>query len=488
MSSHCFSTSNTLPYHSRTASYRQDIDGLRAIAVLAVLFFHASPNWMPGGFIGVDIFFVISGFLISNIVFQGLQKETFNLREFYARRVIRIFPALLVVLGAVLIFGWAALLASEYKQLGRYTVGGTLFFSNFLSWHDAGYFDSNADKKPLLHLWSLGVEEQFYLLWPLAVMLLRRRSNRILMLVGVCGLSSFLANIIFVQYYPVAAFYSPFSRFFELMSGAAIAYLGQLHAKPMDIRNADGNVRYGFQNNVMSTAGAIAIVSSFLLIDSGSKFPGLWVMLPILGTMLLIMAGPKALINRYILNLRPLVWFGLISYPLYLWHVPILSFARIIVGGVPSREVRFLCIPVAVGLAWLTFRFIELPIRSRAYHPSKKVLGPIVLSLIVAMACISLAGGVLYWRDGFPERLPTLKGIEQAAFEATNESKRGLAVSLCDVAIPNSARCLLSTFSESEKLLVIGDSHEGALAPGLYRAIQEVRPSVSLVLQTEGGC
>jgi peptidoglycan/LPS O-acetylase OafA/YrhL len=488
MNAHWISTSDTLPQYCRTVSYRKDIDGLRAIAVLAVLFFHASPNWMPGGFIGVDIFFVISGFLISGIVFQGLNKETFTLREFYARRVIRIFPALLVVLGSVLMFGWFSLLASEYKQLGRYTVGGTLFLSNFLSWHDAGYFDANADTKPLLHLWSLGVEEQFYLLWPLAVMLLSRASNRILMLVGVFALLSFLTNIISVQSDPVAAFYSPFSRIFELMAGAVIAYLGQPYAKPIDIRIAAGNVRYSFQNNLMSTAGAIAIVSSLLAIDSASQFPGLWVLLPILGTMLLIQAGPEGWINRYILNLRPLVWVGLISYPLYLWHVPILSFARIIVGGVPSREVRFLCIPVAVCLAWLTFRFIELPIRSRAYHPSKIVLWPIVLSLIVTMASISLAGGVLYLRNGLPERLPTLTGIEQAALEATNESKRGLAASLCDVAIPNSARCLLSKSSETEKLLVIGDSHGGALAPGLYRAIQEVRPSVSLVLQTEGGC
>ena len=245
---------------------------------------------------------------------------------------------------------------------------------------------------------------------------------------------------------------------------------------------------HGVKKNVMSTAGAIAILSGLLLIDSGRQFPGFWVLLPTLGTMMLIQAGPQAWINRHILSLRPLVWCGLISYPLYLWHLPLLSFARIIVGGVPSREVRFLCLLVAVALAWATFRFVEIPIRSRAYHHTSKALSTTVLSLIVAMITASVAAGVLYWRNGFPERLPTLAGIEQAAFVASDESKRGPFFSPCDVTLPSSARCLLSTVPETERLLVIGDSHGGALAKGLYLAIQEVRPSVSVVLQTEGGC
>jgi peptidoglycan/LPS O-acetylase OafA/YrhL len=393
----------------------------------------------------------------------------------------------LVVLGAVLIFGWFTLLASEYKQLGSETLAGTLFISNLLSWRGAGYFDTNADLKPLLHLWSLGVEGQFYLIWPLVLLLLRRRGNKIFMLIGSVAFLSFVINIISVQSDHVASFYSPLSRFFEFMAGAAIAYVGQQHAKlteVISIRKFEACV----SNNIMSTVGVIAILSGLWLIDSSRQFPGFWVLLPTLGTMMLILAGPQAWINRYVLSLCPLVWVGLISYPLYLWHLPILSFARVISGHVPSREVRFLCVLLAVGLAWATFRFVELPIRSLSYYHRFKSLGRTALSLILPMVAISVAAGVLHWRNGFPERLPTLAGIEQVAFLASEESKRRSPFSLCDVDIPTSARCARSKAPETEKLLVIGDSHSGALASGLYQAIQEVRPSVSVVLQTEGGC
>jgi len=153
--------------HLSHPKYRPDIDGLRAIAVLSVVAFHAFPSWMKGGFIGVDVFFVISGFLISTIIFENLDKGTFSFSEFYARRIKRIYPALLIVLTASIVFGWFSLLADEYKQLGKHTMAATGFISNFVLWSEAGYFDNSAETKPLLHLWSLGIEEQFYFIWPL---------------------------------------------------------------------------------------------------------------------------------------------------------------------------------------------------------------------------------------------------------------------------------------------------------------------------------
>lgn len=153
--------------HLSHPKYRPDIDGLRAIAILSVVVFHAFPSWIKGGFIGVDVFFVISGFLISTIIFENLDKGTFSLTEFYARRIKRIFPALILVLVACFAFGWFALLADEYQQLGKHIAGGAAFISNFVLWDESGYFDNAADTKPLLHLWSLGVEEQFYIIWPL---------------------------------------------------------------------------------------------------------------------------------------------------------------------------------------------------------------------------------------------------------------------------------------------------------------------------------
>ena len=468
------------------SDYRPDIDGLRAIAVLSVLFFHAFPQWMRGGFIGVDLFFVISGYLISGIIFKGLERGNFSLREFYGRRVIRIFPALIVVLGTVLVFGWFSLLGSEYKQLGSYAVAGALFFANLLSWHEHGYFDTNADLKPLLHLWSLGVEEQFYLFWPLALVLFFRRSHKFLIPVCVVALLSFMVNVISVGKAPVAAFYSPIPRFFELMAGAAIAYFGQ-SPKLSGLRSGADILSTVFKKDLMSVAGAIAIAGGLILIDSRSQFPGFWVLFPTIGTALLIQAGPLAWVNRYILSLRPLVWVGLISYPLYLWHWPLLSFARINEGGEPSREVRILCALVVILLAWATYRFIELPLRRRRYLSAAGTVRPIVLSLIIAMTAVCVAGGALYLGGGFPERVPMLADIEQASLKASKEKMRKAIFSACEAPLPPSARCLPAALPESEKLLVIGDSHGGVLAPGLHQAIQEVNPSVSVVLPHKVG-
>jgi peptidoglycan/LPS O-acetylase OafA/YrhL len=202
--------SSNLHHH---LNYRPDIDGLRAIAVLSVIFFHAFPEWIPGGFIGVDIFFVISGYLISTIIYENLNRGVFSFREFYARRVMRIFPALIIVLVACFAFGWVTLLADEFSQLGKHIAGGAGFVSNIIFWNEAGYFDNSADTKPLLHLWSLGIEEQFYLIWPALLWLAWQRRLNFLVATVLVALLSFVVNIVSTYTSPVAAFYSPLSRF-----------------------------------------------------------------------------------------------------------------------------------------------------------------------------------------------------------------------------------------------------------------------------------
>jgi peptidoglycan/LPS O-acetylase OafA/YrhL len=457
--------------------YRKDIDGLRGIAVLSVVFFHAFPQWIRGGFIGVDIFFVISGYLISAIIFRSLEQRTFSLGEFYERRVIRLFPALFIVLGSVLVFGWFSLLGSEYKQLGSYAVAGALFFSNLLSWREAGYFDAHADEKPLLHLWSLGVEEQFYLIWPLALVFLFRRSHNFVIFVGVVALLSFMVNILELGSFPVATFYSPFSRFFELMVGAAIACLGSF--SKLAGNHSEMSLRCsGVRGNLMSAGGFLAIATGLILIDASREFPGFWVLLPTIGAALLIQAGHLAWINRYILTWRPLVWVGLISYPLYLWHWPLLSFARIIEGGTPSREVRFLCVLAAMLFAWATYLFVELPIRKRRFLCATETSRPLVLRLTIAMIFIGIAGGTIHLGGGFPERVPILPEIDAAVVSSAYENATKAIFSACGEHLPHHVRCLPATFPESEKLLVIGDSHGGALAPGLNQAMQEFYPTV----------
>ncbi|MCF8185859.1 MAG: acyltransferase [Sulfuritalea sp.] len=461
-------------------NYRKDIDGLRAFSVLSVLLFHSFPHWFQGGFVGVDIFFVISGYLISQRIFRELELGTFRVGRFYERRIIRIFPALIIVILTTLLFGWFALLNLELKQLGRHAVAGSLFFANFLSLNDAGYFDLNANLKPLLHLWSLGVEEQFYLFWPIALVIFFRCSKKVLLIVGVTAILSFSFNIFLVEKDPVIAFYSPFSRFFELMGGAVVAYF-ELH--PQSFIDDTKTQR---AQSLISIIGAILLFTALLFIDSNKIFPGFWVLLPTLGAMLIIISGPFAWLNRNVLSQRPLVWLGLISYPLYLWHWPILSFATIVDGGTPSREIRFLCLIVGICFAWLTFRFIEQPIRKMTYHQSLEAVKSVVTKLVITMLAISVLGSILYCRNGFPERLLKLGDISLYSIDVPNKLNISKFTS-CDSPIPDIAKCA-STGRQSEKILLIGDSHGMALSQGLAKAIQEVNPMIQVVVVAVGGC
>ncbi len=204
--------------------YRPDIDGLRAVAVLSVVGFHAFPSWVGGGFIGVDIFFVISGFLISTIIFDNLEDNSFSFIEFYSRRIKRIFPALLLVMISCFCIGWLVMFSDEFKQLGKHIAGGASFVSNFIFWGESGYFDTTAASKPLLHLWSLGIEEQFYIIWPLVLFLSWKLRFNLLAVSGMIALISFLLNLSILGEDAVAAFYSPQSRFWELLLGSVLAY------------------------------------------------------------------------------------------------------------------------------------------------------------------------------------------------------------------------------------------------------------------------
>lgn len=315
------------PAHLTHPKYRPDIDGLRAIAILSVVGFHAFPFWVKGGFIGVDIFFVISGYLISTIIFGSLERNSFSFVDFYSRRIRRIFPALLLVLIACFAFGWFVLLANEYKQLGKHIAGGAGFVSNFLFWHESGYFDNAAETKPLLHLWSLGVEEQFYIIWPLLLWLTWKKLNLLSITVAV-ALISFTLNIVNVNGgHAEAAFYSPQTRFWELMAGSILAYLTLHKMQVLEkfklrlySRIGDHNPAFAPEtrniifSNMQSMFGVVLIAIGVLVITKERHFPGWWALLPTLGALLIISAGAQAWFNRVILSSRVLVWFGLISF------------------------------------------------------------------------------------------------------------------------------------------------------------------------------
>lgn len=361
-----------LRYHPE---YRPDIDGLRALAIIPVVIFHAFPAMLPGGFVGVDIFFVISGFLISGIILKGLQKKGFSFLGFYANRIKRIFPALLLVLSVSFVFGWFFLLPGEYAQLGKHILGGAGYIENFVLRREAGYFDTRSALKPLVHLWSLGIEEQFYLTYPFLLWALWRIRRNLLAIILSLVLISFLLNVWTVRGDAVSSFFLPQTRFWELWMGGALACLKMLPQEERSrftviwasithrmagTRLAGLSAKYIYD---LSSFAGLALIMLALLTVHEHAFPGWWALLPVCGTALLILGGPNAWINRKVLSNRVAVFVGLVSYPLYLWHWPILSFARMLRGEEISTDARVGAIVVGFLLAWATWRFVESPIR-----------------------------------------------------------------------------------------------------------------------------
>ena len=363
----------------------------------SVVAFHAFPQRLPGGFVGVDIFFVISGFLISSIIFAGLDAGTFSIVDFYGRRIRRILPALFLVLATVFVFGWFLLFGDEYRELGKHMAGGAGFVSNFVLWAESGYFDKAAATKILLHLWSLAIEEQFYIFWPVLLILAWNRKAAVIAIIIVLLVGSFAANLDLVHRDPAGAFYSPLTRAWELMIGCGLAYLKRRGWK-----------LHGSGANLASMAGFIMLAASFLLIDDKRAFPGWWAVLPTVGTCLVLSAGHGAWLNRTVLSHWAFVAIGLISYPLYLWHWPMLTFARIVEGTTPSRDVRLAAVGLSLLAAWATYRLVELPIR-RGPRADAKAMA--LLALVFGVGSI---GYSCYLLKGFPGT--GLRDSEREAF------------------------------------------------------------------------
>lgn len=451
--------------------YRPDIDGLRAIAVLSVMVFHAFPGALRGGFAGVDLFFVISGFLIGSILIVNLQRGTFTFADFYARRIRRIFPALFVVTGATLAFGWFALFPDELAQLGKHVLGGAGFVANFVLWNEVGYFDTAAETKPLLHLWSLGIEEQFYIFWPVLLLLARRRRHLMLLLALGLGLASFLVNVGGLHRYPSATFYSPASRVWELLAGAALAWM-RVHgcALTATARLHDGTTAaIDFASprarNVQSIAGALLVAGALLTLKSTRPFPGWSALLPVVGAVLLIAAGPQAWVNRRILANRHLVSIGLVSYPLYLWHWPLLSFAQIIEAGAPARSLKLACLGAAVVLAWLTWQLVERPLRGAAPGNTR---GRAKVALLAA-AMLALAGtGAAIWRaDGVPDREAVVESkLQQQDLVLVEDRARAVACKARYGFESAYEYCQLDDAGKAPTVVLIGDSHAYHLVAG----------------------
>lgn len=474
--------------------YRPDIDGLRAIAVLAVVAFHAFPTRIKGGFIGVDIFFVISGFLITTIILSSLQKGSFNFVEFYIRRIKRIFPALLLVLATCCLAGWFLLLADEYKQLGKHLAAGSIFISNLALRQESGYFDNSADTKPLLHLWSLGIEEQFYIVWPLILYAVWRARFNPFIVIIIAASISFSLNISNVRTNPSYTFYSPQTRFWELLIGSALAYIN-LNKENIFSPFSPSNLWRSRCSEVFSALGIIMLIVGILRISESRPFPGTWALLPTLGTAFIIAAGSGAWLNRNVLSNRGLVWFGLISFPLYLWHWPLLSFANIVEGAQPSTAIRAIAVVASIALAYATYRLIEKPIRTNT--SSSKA----VFAMVTTMIAIGVGGFSIFKNEGYSSRLndraqfssyfkndsPTWSYMERTDllkkynndcnFFNIQKLREGKATTVPVESI--SPNCFKKSDTTAKSVFIWGDSH----AQHLYFGLKNNLPSNWQILQ-----
>jgi peptidoglycan/LPS O-acetylase OafA/YrhL len=467
--------SNPSPFGER--SYRPDIDGLRAIAVMFVIGFHAFPTLIPGGFIGVDVFFVISGFLISGILLDNFSLGHPNLGEFYLRRIRRIFPALIFVMLTALIAGWFVLWSDQYQQLGKHIVGGATFIVNGMLWNESGYFDAAAETKPLLHLWSLGVEEQFYILWPLLLAAAWKFQHRYRALIAGVSIISLAANLWLAQRNIAIDFYSPFTRFWELLAGSGLAWAMRRDNYPrshVTPRMADELAIMGF----------LSLIISILVYDKNMPYPGWRALLPVIGTCFLIMPGEQSIINRRLLSHPWMVGLGLISYPLYLWHWPLLSFAHIMSGEAATRTVRIEMVAASFLLAALTYRFIELPIRRRGLYIKDTI------TLVALMAIVGLGGSLIWLNHGFSGRFPA------SAFPADAYNKELLDKEFEHQTRPHECS-LVEALGETIQqptcldkkrplLMLWGDSHAAAIYPGVHQLQQEYPFGVGYFVQ--GGC
>ena len=462
--------------NSAALNYRPDIDGLRAIAVTLVVIFHFFPDFLKSGFIGVDIFFVISGYLISKNILFDLNKNTFNFFEFYARRIRRIFPSLILILIFNFIFGWFYLLSDEFKLLGIQIAGGASFISNFLLLKESGYFETPAASMPLLHLWSLAIEEQFYILWPIILWASSYCKIRSMALIIILAITSFVLNLQELDLSIAAGFYLPQARFWEILIGAILAF-------KID-RSFFGITNLSFKKSTIDSLalmGMATISISACTIPVKASFPGWWAILPIAGTALVIISGKEAWINRVFLSNPILVCIGIISFPIYLWHWPLLVYTKILYGHTPSHAIRVAIILISILLAFLTYTVIERPLR---FGMNKNIKTMILILLMIVVGTIGFS---TYEEKGFP-----LRSYQKKFDRYTSSIRRSELLSQCiDIshAYDKDGNWFCTVGDSNSHHLdyfAFGDSHVSSLIPAFEKFAGE--NNLSIAIAGASGC
>jgi len=436
--------------------YRAEVDGLRALAVLPVIFFHAGFEWFSGGFIGVDVFFVISGYLITTIIISEMAEGKFSIVNFYERRARRILPALFFVMAACLPFAWLWLTPNDLKDFGQSLIAVSTFSSNILFWLESGYFDTASELKPLLHTWSLAVEEQYYILFPIFLMLTWK--------LGVKWILIFLLITFFVSLgvaqwssynSPSAAFFLLPTRGWELLVGVFVAFYlkYKTHLKSNTV------------NQVLSLLGFGMIAYSIIFFNELTPFPSLYALIPTIGTGLLILCTvPKTFIYK-LLSLKFIVGIGLISYSSYLWHQPLLAFARHRFLGDVSDLILIFLIFLSMIMAWFSMKFVEAPFRKKDTISSKNIL----ISSCAGLLTFFLIGLLFHTNSHtirkIDDEINRMDGIASLTVNATSECHAALSGN--DLSLILEVCKIGSTQKETASFAIIGDSHARALVPGI---------------------
>lgn len=459
-------------------NYRPDIDGLRTLAVLPVVFFHANITGFSGGFVGVDIFFVISGYLITTIIWREISDDSFSISKFYERRARRILPALLAVIFFSAIVGYVIFTPEEMSAFAQSILGSLFFFQNILLGAQAGYFDAASETKPLLHIWSLAVEEQFYILFPLVLLVASRwmSRDRIVFFLGLVFLTSFAISAYLVYTRPVFTFYMLPTRAWELLAGSLLAL----------VANNRSLVKKSKWRDAASILGLAAVIVPIFTYSGDTLFPGLAALPPVVGAAAIIWAGSESFGGR-MLSWKPIVFIGLISYSLYLWHWPLMAFHTLIFPGEISHLHGFLLILVSFALAVLSWRFIEKPFRSKDgllnSRGSVFVWSGLAMTITAGLALAIVLGSGWAWRAS-PDIIALAKVTEEK--ELSDQRCRPEVV-LFTLRGRDRGFCKLGSEEEGAPELVIwGDSHVGAWYPLLDEALRNSGPRALAI--TMAGC
>lgn len=434
---------------------RNDIDGLRAVAILSVLAFHGWPDLLQGGFTGVDVFFVISGYLITSKITKDIEANQFSLVNFFANRTKRLFMPSLIVMTTTLLAGYLVLLPHEFKDLCKQSLAALTFTSNYYYWSEVGYFDVASELKPLLHFWSLGIEEQFYIAWPLLLVLAYRQKLSIQSLALAILTCSFFASVICTYYSQSTAFYWLPTRMWELMLGALLFFTSKASAKQRS------SIWHLGRHSIWKPISGLFLITVSMIFSERRYFPGFFALLPTIGTALIIASQSNSWINSRLLSSRPLVFVGKISYSLYLWHWPLLSLLQIMEHK-PSTKLRFAAVAISFLLALATYLGVERPLSKIRYDfrdrkPALTNLKFFSLSTII----LSLICGALITEDISLTKMNERKGLSN---DLTNNSAKILEHN--------------GAINPGASIAIIGDSHAMQYAEAAQ--LLDLNPSIGI--------